>query len=855
MKIIICDNVFDEMSFKEFEADDLIIFLQQHYDKFPEHTRIYHNAVAISNDVTPVNEADIEKLSKLQGNFFIINYPADPITVVVAVVALIAVAAAAFLIKHKVPNAIAANEINSGNGSGSTQSPNNKTLAARQNTDRLNARIPDIYGKVRSFPDLISLPYSYFNSEGNEFEISYMCIGRGDYLIEDIKEGSDSVTVNKFSNYQFYGPNKSPNNAKPDEEIGSISNINPLVAYSRHSGVNNQTLLAPNITSVPSQTGGFVFTTYRSQPQHCKILHPTINFISIFSVNDSVIITSTTNPSVNGTYTVLAFGNETCYNNSIVMHNSIILSRINNSFTDNATITFINGNGTTSTYLNISLLPDRNLSITKSGSINYVGPFNINKSNSNKILVNFISPSGLYQSTGVVVKTIITSIATGAQQIVNTTLAVNKYANQRGQSVFITSTIAAPFTIKFERVTNAFAVAGAGAGNDEVKVRDLYYGKNINNLHFGDITTVYALTSTSSSDVDRKFNCLVTRKLPARISGSNFTTTLAPTQNAADIISAICLDPKFGRRSVNEVDFDNIYSTVNDVMSYFGLGEVSCGHFNYTFDNSDLSFEETIASIAAAINCTAYRQGYLIKLKFEKETSISTLLFNHRNILPNTQHRAVNFGITNDHDGVSFKYVDELTNLENTIYIPNDQTNNPKDIKMIGIRGKKQAYYLAWRAWNRLQHQKIAVDFEATQESNLLILTDRFLIADQTRNDTQDGEIIAQNALTLELSVDVTVSPNDIIFIQNTNGVVSSRTIVNQINPNTITINVAPDTPIITNVDNYARTTFIISRIGSSVNLPFILVDKQPANKLTNNLKAINYSPDYYANDHDLVNV
>jgi hypothetical protein len=225
-------------------------------------------------------------------------------------------------------------------------------------------------------------------------------------------------------------------------------------------------------------------------------------------------------------------------------------------------------------------------------------------------------------------------------------------------------------------------------------------------------------------------------------------------------------------------------------------------------------------------------------------------MFNHRNIIPNTQQRAVSFGISNDYDGVSFKYIDPLTDLEDIIYIPNNTIVNPKEIQLIGIRDKKQAYYLAWRAWNKLKYQRIAIDMETMQESNLLVISDKFLISDQTRFETQDGDIINQVGLTLTLSVNVIVGNGDTIFLQNYDGTISTRTIISQPNPNEVIINSAPTLPIILDIDSYARTTFIISRVGSLVNLPFILTEKQPANKFTNTLKAINYSDNYYLNDH-----
>ncbi|KAG0920918.1 hypothetical protein G6F32_015354 [Rhizopus arrhizus] len=114
---------------------------------------------------------------------------------------------------------------------------------------------------------------------------------------------------------------------------------------------------------------------------------------------------------------------------------------------------------------------------------------------------------------------------------------------------------------------------------------------------------------------ERKLNLLVTRKLPRRVSGSTFTSELYATTDVADIISAVCLDPLIGNRAPAEVDFDNIYSTAQEIREYFG---VDVAQFNYTIDSDNLSFEETLDMIVQAVFCRAYRRGSVIKLIFER---------------------------------------------------------------------------------------------------------------------------------------------------------------------------------------------------------------------------------------------
>lgn len=133
-------------------------------------------------------------------------------------------------------------------------------------------------------------------------------------------------------------------------------------------------------------------------------------------------------------------------------------------------------------------------------------------------------------------------------------------------------------------------------------------------MHFGNVTTVQAVTyATSAHWRLKKVEHACYRKIPARTSGSSFTTSrLTATNDAAEIISAICLDTYIGNRQIAEIDFNAIY----DRNTYFGSDKAA--EFCYTFDSDNLSFEETVKAVADAVFCTAYRRGNIIKLSFEK---------------------------------------------------------------------------------------------------------------------------------------------------------------------------------------------------------------------------------------------
>ena len=94
------------------------------------------------------------------------------------------------------------------------------------------------------------------------------------------------------------------------------------------------------------------------------------------------------------------------------------------------------------------------------------------------------------------------------------------------------------------------------------------------------------------------------------------------------------------------------------------------GQFNYTFDSDNMSFEETILTIANAGFCNAYRQSGKIRLAFDKKQTSSTALFTHRNKKPSGESITRRFANDAEYDGVEFLYVDPETFQTETITLP-----------------------------------------------------------------------------------------------------------------------------------------------------------------------------------------
>lgn len=500
----------------------------------------------------------------------------------------------------------------------------------------------------------------------------------------------------------------------------------------------------------------------------------------------------------------------------------------------------------------------------------WIGPFILDKNNLNQVFCNFVALNGLYKDDGnnqypmnVNLELEVTplnadnTVRGPVETFTDTLYGSSTYRSTMALTLKANLSLSGRCSIRAKRVTPS-DTGFNGSVVDEVKWRDAYAVAPVNNLHFGNVTTIHSVTLATSGALaikERKLNMLVTRKLPLRVSGSTFTTTLHPTNSADEIFSAVCLDPYVGNRSVSEIDFNTIYDTVNEVKTYFG--HPVAGEFSYTFDSKNLSFEETAQMIANAIFCTAFRRGNIIKLSFDKQTEDSTLLFNHRNKLPGTENRTIRFGNQDNYDGISYQYVDPEDDAIVTYYIPEDRSAiNPQEIESIGVRSRLQAHFHAWREWNKVRYRNTIVEFQATQEADLLVPQDRILISDGTRSGVQDGEVISQNALQLELSQPVSFKSgvNYSVFLQHVDGSTESIPCIAGSNSRSILLEFAPRLSLALDDNLFARTTFLLVGDDESRENAFLVVEKSSQSNMTLSVKAVNYDSRYYSNDSDYIN-
>ncbi|WP_024435914.1 host specificity factor TipJ family phage tail protein [Acinetobacter baumannii] len=822
------------------QAQTIGQWLTSKYEHMPEHVRIFHTTsnmdhaeISFANEVTPKNAYELKQLDFLPGTFIVVENPKW----VAAIVSIVISIAIAFLM----PTPSIAQTTQNTNQSSSA----NNELSNRENKIRVNGRIADNYGAGWNTPDLIAVPYKVYE---NNVEVEHVvgCIGRGHYKINGAYDGETNIVDIAGASVEVFRPGVDIVSGEPYFSLGTEITTPPLTVQHQTS-VNGQVLR-------PADTQSLEGTNYLHFAYPNEILRATANNTDLttkFVSNDRVEITNASftfngqTYDLNGTYSVLSVADDrmTLSNPAAVNANWLKLKELNNQQT-------------------AALSPK----ISSIGE-KWIGPFILDNVERSRVLCNFVATNGLYTvssggnqgAVNVTIEVEVTPVNESGAAIGNPMLKqiILKGSAKSRQTVGATLdmvTFQGRCSVRARRLTPTPAVTTVV---DEVKWQALYGAYPLQSTVYEHETVFRARTYATTGALSvksRKINFDLQRMLPTYKNGA-MTTELYPTSSFADALVSMALDDKIGRRTIDEIDLENIYRTYNDVVDYFGTPLAA--EFCTTIDDTNLSFEELVTNLCDAVFCTAYRQNNKLKLYFERPTDNSVMLFNFRNIIPDSYKHDLTFGVMNDYDGLIYEYTDPTDDTRINIYLPDKGAKNPKEVKSVGVRNKWQAHFNAYRLWNKLRFQRKSITFDAAPESELLVLRDRIAVADYRNGIHQSGEVVQQEGLILTLShdVDFIAGKSYVIYLQMGDGTVDLIPVTAGSAKNKVVLGRLPNGALKLSPDDFVNTIYTVVNDDTKGSLPYLVAKREPADQFSNTITAINYDERYYLNDKDFIDV
>ncbi|MGT2549031.1 host specificity factor TipJ family phage tail protein [Acinetobacter geminorum] len=819
-------------------------WLTSKYESMPEHVRIFHTSsnmdhaeISFANEVTPKNAHDLKQLDFLPGTFIVIENPKGMPALIAAIVSIVLSVAVAFLMPA--PSIAQTNQNNNQSSSA------NNELSNRENKMRVNGRITDNYGAGWNTPDLIAVPYKVYE---NNVEVEHIvgCIGRGHYQINGAYDGETNIVDIAGASVEVFRPGVDIVSGQPYFSVGTEITTPPLTVQHQNS-VNGQILR-------PADTQSLEGTNYLLFAYPNEILRAAANNTDLttkFVSNDRVEITNASftyngqTYDLNGTYSVLSVADDrmALSNPASVNPNWLKLKELTNQQTG-------------------ALSP-------KLSSIGekWIGPFILDNIERSRVIFNFVASNGLYTvssggnqaAVNVTIEVEVTPVNESGAAIGNSMLKqiILKGSAKSRQTVGATLdmvTFQGRCSVRARRLTPTPAVTTVV---DEVKWQALYGAYPLQSTMYEYETVFRARTYATTGALSvksRKINFDLQRMLPTYKNGS-MTTELFPTSSFADALVSMALDDKIGRRTIEEIDIENIYRTYNDIVDYFGTPLAA--EFCTTIDDTNLSFEELVTNLCDAVFCTAYRQNNKLKIYFERPTDNSVLLFNFRNIIPDSYKHDLTFGVMDDYDGLIYEYTDPTDDSRINIYLPDKGAKNPKEVKSVGVRNKWQAHFNAYRLWNKLRFQRKSITFDAAPESELLVLRDRIAVADYRNGIHQSGEVRQQEGLILTLShdVDFIAGKSYVIYLQMGDGTVDLIPVTAGSAKKKVVLGRLPNGALKLSSDDFVNTIYTVVNDDTKDSLPYLVAKKDPVDQFSNTITAVNYDVRYYLNDKDFIDV
>lgn len=742
-------------------------------------------------------------------------------------------------VTKQIMNIISPSQAQPGLGNQQGASPNN-SLTDRTNKARPYERTYDICGTVQSIPNDLMTVYRKYDANGNVIEFGYYDVGRGplDTPASGITDGDTRLSEITGSSAAVYGPFTSPNSGAPQTMVGSPITEGLYITATSNEVDGAELKAANDLTS----NIGDVATVSRVG-NVATIVDPTgdSRFNDYMKVGDAIelIDIKTSSYVLSGIYTITS------------------ISAVDVSFTVDGTV-----NPWLGITASVPLLP---------GDISTTGPYNkvavswsnwftMDKIKASRVLANFGAASGMYKDDGNKKSSASVTIRLEYQALdVNGAPIGPVYAadgtvsgrssDQTGVSIVGGLPTPSTFRARARRVTDK-DLDFEGQVIDDVSFDNLYAQIPDTTPNYGNRTTVHTArrqTPRATSIKAPKLALIVTERIYKYLGNGVFDTVLTNNTQAVQSLIRLLRDPVCGGLNLTASNMDRLLAVQAEVEAYFGSAQA--GQFCYTFDSFDVTMQDIINTVAEAIFCRAYREGSSILLDFDRPRIGPEMVFTHRSKAPGEKWTR-NFNTRDRYDSLKFSYIDPATNTKETITIPADGGLKTETYDSKGIRNYKQAYWAAYRRYQRNLLNRVLVEFTAMAEGAFARPGRAVSVVKGSRVSPFDGYVVAVDGLTVVLSqnVEFTSGQEHSLVLKRRDGSVQSVGVTPGANSRTVIMTSAPQEAIYTG-NEALKTEFSFGSEDRHNAQMMVVSTVEPGSDRTVRITGYNYTDDYYAYD------
>lgn len=726
------------------------------------------------------------------------------------------------------------------------ESPNN-SLTNRNNKPRPYERSYDICGTVQSIPCDLMTVYRIYNASGHVIEYGYYDVGR-DYLdtpASGITDGDTLLSNITGSSAAVYAPFTSPNSGDAPQTLVGDQITQNLYITAAANEIDGQTLKAPNDLQIDVST----FQVTYLGGNLGRLVSPAGDaaFDDVFQVGD------------------IAFFDEVRAQRA----------GADLDLTGNYTVTYVSP---TELEVNVASnvgqwaqVPSTDGVIGTEGR-HAVGPndtvaasftdwVTVNRIQSERVVVNISADNGMYKEnndgkqrasvTALIQYQLVDADGNPFGGFMESPGTVSgRSSDATGMTIIGNLPTPSGFRVRARRVTDIDR-AFEGQVVDEIKYANLYGQAQDQTRDYGNRTTVHTArrqTARATAVKQPQLKMIVTEMVFKYLGNGSFDSVRTKNTQAVQSLIRLMRDPVVGNTQLSNDNMDKLIATQAEVEGYFR--SAAAGQFCYTFDSYQTTAQEIITTIAEAIFCSATRRGHSILLNLERPRLGPEMVFTHRSKAPTGEKWTRQFNDRSAYDSLKFSWINPDTNIKETIQIPEAGGVKTDTFDSKGIRNYQQAYWHAWRRYQRNKLNRVAVEFTALEEGVLAVPSRTISVVKGSRVSPYDGYVVAVDGLTLTLSQNVVFDAGDShsLILKRRDGTVQSVQVAPGSNDRTVIMLSAPQEAIYTG-NSALKTEFSFGSDSRHAAQMIMVSTVEPSDDRTVKITGFNYDAGYYEKD------
>lgn len=645
----------------------------------------------------------------------------------VAIIGAIA-AAAVVVVNALTPPPVTPNDVGS-----QKDSPNND-LTGQTNIARLYQAVPDIYGRIRAFPDLTeSSLIEYIDHIKNITEM--LCIGIGYYQIEKVKFADTLLSTIAGASYQIYQP----------------GDVIPLVYSATESpDVDGQEITPPNL----GDSVLYVAETYT--PYTHTAQSKTMTF-SLTREEQFLHFLDKTKPITVGFTLPLIYQTKDGPLTANYNFDGTLTDMTEDSTSYHLTITNIALRDDYEQYPTDGVIQPTYFRLEDKEAL-YIGPFVLG-SDCDQIWYNIVFLRGIIDGDGDERTASFISewwkVDSEGNKIPGTEGTESfSYSDSTYEGRYFTRKVTPAagygrYAFRIKRTSN-----GASELIDQAKLEEVFAIKTRYNVvaQHTLIQCVTTATEQATGFKDRKFNAEVTRKTITWQNGQ-IISTLAPSRDFADAVLHSFV--QIAGRNPEELDLPELY----DISRRLKEKNEQLGWFDFSFDDKDISLGQRMQTICNVARVAVFRDGLKWRFSRDERKDFVAAQFDARNLANDDTGGSLQYRahMPTSYDGVELEWVNASdTNEDGTdkkayIQLRIDKDNRqiveevavrPNKIQLAGCRNHYQAMNRAQLEARRLIYQRLAVEDTALSDASFVQIGDRVRWADVYDESLCSGEIL-----------------------------------------------------------------------------------------------------------------